>query len=225
VEVARPVVAHFSALGETFPEVVVYAYGSRADLVCRRRDGSLDVVEVKRGPCARLLRQVQCWERSADRIWAAYQAPRRGAAGARWADKFRSAGVGVLEVGDDRRVFVRAEPADRAPDPYWRRRLADALSPLHRDFAEAGNAESRYLSAFRVTCANLLDMVRANPGITMKTAVACISHHYTSEKVARSSLLAWIRAKKVPGVVTRPLEGSRHALGLYPEASNPHSVS
>lgn len=207
VEVARPVVAHFKALGQTFPEVVMSAYGSRADLVCRRPDGTLDVVEVKVAPCAKLLRQVECWERTADRVWAAYRAPRRG--GARWAFQFKDRGVGVIEVAGGT-VFVRHEPADdRDPDPYWWKRLNEALSPLHAEYAEAGNSESRYLSAFRVTCTNLLEAVRSSPGITMKEAVSRISHHYASARGAQSSLLSWVIAGKVPGVEARPVKGAR----------------
>lgn len=221
VEVARPVVAHFAALGETFPEVVCWQAGDRADLVVRRADNSLDVVEVKVSPNMKLVRQVRCWAASAHRVWAAYQAPRRGAVSERWSERFRAVGVGVIHV-HGASVTVRVPAQERVPSGYMADKLAGALSPLHRDYAEAGNAESQYLTAFKVTCDNLRDAIKARPGLTMKEAVAAISHHYSSDKSARSSLLAWIRAGKVGGVEARPIEGSP-ALGLYltPAAGQP----
>ena len=213
VEVARPVVSHFKTLGEVFPEVCCWAYGDRADIVCRRADGSLDVCEVKVAPSRKLEYQIMCWGSYADRVWVAYVPPRRGAVSERWSETFRKDGVGVIHVYGDQ-VAVRVEASPRTPSDWRRQRLANALSPLHSDYAEAGNADSHYLSAFRVTCTNLRDAIRARPGITMKEAVEAIEHHYTTDKVARSSMLAWIRKGKIDGVETRERDGER-ALGLY----------
>lgn len=213
VEVARPVVAHFRGLGEVFPEVTCWAYGDRADLVCRRPDGTLDVCEVKVAPSLKLRRQIGAWASYADRAWVAYVPPRRGAVSERWSDTFRRDGIGVIHVYGGT-VTVRVDAVTTTPSAWHRDRLAGSLSPLHSTYAEAGNADGHYLTAFRITCDNLRELVRARPGVTMKEAVGAISHHYTSDKVARSSLLRWIRDGKIDGVATREREGER-ALGLY----------
>jgi hypothetical protein len=100
----------------------------------------------------------------------------------------------------------------------WRDRLRSAVSPLHQHYGEAGNAASQFLSAFRVTCDNLRDVVRESPGISIRSAVDRISHHYSSDGVARSSLMAWIRNRKIRGIEAREVEGSR-SFGLYTSSS------
>jgi len=203
---------HFDALGETFPEVRVYQSGDRADLVCRRPDRSLDLCEIKTRPGKKRMRQAMLWRGYAHRVWVAYEPPRRGGVSEAWSHRFRTEGVGVLWVVGDH-VVVRVEAETRVAN------CADTLDrilcPEHRAYGEAGNAESKFMSAFRITCDNLRAAVSARPGITMAEAVAGMDHHYTSDKVARSSLLAWIRARKIKGIECRDVEGSR-AFGLYP---------
>jgi len=77
VDLAASVVEHFQALGAVFPEVSCWTAGDRADLVVVRSDASLDLCECKVRPCAKLLRQIQCWAGHAERRWVAYEPPRR----------------------------------------------------------------------------------------------------------------------------------------------------
>ena len=216
-ELARPVVEHFRGLGIVFPEVTCRTSGDRADLIVLRADASLDVVEVKARPCERLERQARGWIDSVERVWVAYEPPRRGAVTQRWLARFKGLGVGVLHVIAGT-VTVTAEAREREAHPFFRTRIVATLSPLHEHYAEAGNADSHYLTAFRLTCDRLRVVAEARPGLTMRDAVESIQHHYTSDKVARSALLGWVRAGKVAGIRAEVEAGKAR---LYPSTVDP----
>jgi hypothetical protein len=223
-ELAAPVVEHFRELGVVFPEVACWAYGDRADLVVLRDDASLDVIECKTRPTEKLLRQARSWIPYAERVWAAYEPPRRGVPTQHWRVRFAGFGLGVLHVVAGT-VTVAVEAATREASSYFHReRLVRSLSPLHELYGEAGNAEGRYLTVFRATCDNLRECVAAVPGLTMKDAVGRISHHYTSDKVARASLLKWVRIGKVDGLEARdegPGGYRLYATHSHPEGTEP----
>jgi hypothetical protein len=218
-ELARPVVEYWRAHGVVFPEVTVWAYGRRADIVVMRDDASIDIVETKRYPNRKLIRQIEDWKPYAERCWVAYDPPRRASVAQRWRETFLRAGVGVIHVIGGQ-VFVSLEAIESDANPFHRSRLVRALSPLHDEYGEAGGAAGRYLTVFRVTCDNLRDAVAAAPGCTIRDAVARISHHYANERTARASLMKWVRLGKVVGVEARELQGCA-AFGLYPSPSTP----
>jgi hypothetical protein len=45
--------------------------------------------------------------------------------------------------------------------------------------------------------------VEKTPGLSIGDAVGRISHHYTSDKVARSSLMQWLRKGRIAGLEVR----------------------
>lgn len=209
---ALPVVAYFAELGAVFPEVSPWSGGDRADLVVVRDDATLDIVEVKTAPCKKLLRQIQGWRGAAERRWVAFDPPRRGEKCQRWLAAFSDDGVGVLYVVGGV-VSVAALPIECATSPFHRDRMVAALTPLHAQFGAAGNARGAFYTPFRHTCDNLRAALVRAPGLTIREAVERISHHYTSDKVARSSLLAWIRKGVVEGVESR---ADGRVLRLFP---------
>jgi len=210
-EVAAAVVAHFDALGEVFPEVQVWAYGNRADVVVVRADASIDVCEVKARASRSVLRQIQRWKDYCERRWVAFEPARSGVASQHWLERFKAEGVGVLHVV--RGLVTVAHPAPEADADAWHRpRLTSCLDPLHRIYGVAGSAAGQYFTPFRETCHRLRLAVEKSPGLTIGEAVGRISHHYTSDKVARSSLLKWIRTGRVAGIEARK---NGRACGLY----------
>lgn len=219
-ELARVAAAHFGELGVIFPEVSCWTSGPRADLVVVRADASLDVVECKRAPTEVLLRQINRWGAHADRLWVCYEPPRRGAVTQRWLHRFVTEGIGVVHIIGNA-ATVATEPAQGQVLEHFRARLVAALTPLHSKYGAPGNARSEFYSPFRHTCDNLRAAVFTTPGLTMREAVDLIAHHYSSDKVARSSLLAWIRNKKVRGVEAR-LDGRRAR--LYPTPTSPEAT-
>jgi hypothetical protein len=90
---------------------------------------------------------------------------------------------------------------------FWRRppgadRLRRSLTPDHKTFAKAGNADCSRFTPYQSTCKKLLEIVTANPGIAIKQIMAQLKgfHHYASDSSARGSLLKWARAGSIKGV-------------------------
>jgi hypothetical protein len=201
-EVAAAVVEHFDLLGEVFPEVQVWAYGNRADVVVVRDDASIDVCEVKARATRSLLWQIQRWRDYCERRWVAFEPARSGAVSQHWLERFKAEGVGVLHVV--RGIIQVAHEAPEAVADSWHRpRLTACLDPLHRVYGVAGSACGQYFTPFRETCHRLRLAVEKTPGLSIGDAVGRISHHYTSDKVARSSLMQWLRKGRIAGLEVR----------------------
>lgn len=218
VELGRIVARYFAGAGDVFPEVRIFVDGPRADFVVRRSDGGLDVVECKRRPNSAMLAQAAYWLSAADRVWLAYEPPRRGAVAQRWIATCVGKGIGVIHVAGGEATVAASARAFGAggPTPIWREHLRVALTPHHAEFGEGGNARSEFYSAFRLTCRNLGEYVRAHPGCTVRDAVGAIEHHYTSDAVARSAVLAWWHKGKVPGL---RVDTRARPFRLYPAES------
>lgn len=122
----------------------------------------------------------------------------------------RRLGIGVLTVqGGDFYAVQEYQPSE-----YRRHIMRPHLCEEQKNYAEAGNADSRFYSPFRGTCDRLRDFVASNPGALFADALRGIQHHYNSDSGARASLSQWIQAGKVPGV---RMEHRGRNLLLYPQ--------
>jgi hypothetical protein len=221
-ELAAVVVAWLTALGaDVYEEVELYRQGPRADIVARVR-AELWIVETKTSMSLALIEQAMERRRFAHRIYIAaplYKA-RAGLA------LCQELGIGVLgvEVGlglDSPSEYDEPRVEMRAQSRRWNSRpvvLARKLEPEHKTHARAGAQTGGHWSPFRRTIERLAQEVAAHPGILLKAAVAGIEHHYRSNAGARTSLAAWIREGKVPGVVIR--DGA-----LYPQTNERPSAA
>lgn len=206
-DLAAVVVAWLQALGgDVYQEVELRPRGIRADIVARVR-AEIWIVETKTSMSLALIEQAMERRRLAHRVYIA--APMHKArAGLELCEEL---GIGVLAVS------VGAGPAIaidydaplvvmRAQSRRWNSRpvsLAKRLAPEHKTHARAGEPTGGHWSPFRRTIERLAQEVSAHPGILIKAAVAGIEHHYRSNAGARTSLAAWVREGKVPGVVIR----------------------
>lgn len=59
-------------------------------------------------------------------------------------------------------------------------------------------------------------VVRAEPGLTLKQAIDKITHHYSSDRAAASSLVHWIVGGKIAGVSVRRSHVTHGRLELFP---------
>jgi hypothetical protein len=96
--------------------------------------------------------------------------------------------------------------------------LPVALLDGQRTFAKAGNADGKFWSPFRDTCERVRKVVDALPGLTMSEIVDMIDHHYVSKQSASGSLLRWVEAGKIDGVVVRGGSKDDGLRRLYPSA-------
>lgn len=182
--------------------------GSRCDLVATQGPVTW-AIEVKASFGLAVLEQAVFWKPHANR--SSIAVPSATAFGQKLADTY---GIGILQVGYDRIT-------ERLPARLQRRcdgRLRRALRDEQKTYAPAGNSWGAYFSPFKATCANLAKHVRENPGTTLKAAINAISHHYASPQSARSHLVKWIEAGKIPGIALRR-EGRVVLVDVAPEVS------
>jgi hypothetical protein len=197
-DLAAIVVAWLEALGcDVYQEVA--CAGGVADIVSKRGP-ELTIIETKVSWSLALIMQALDRRRSAHRVYIA--APHsRNTRDVRFL--CREIGVGLLEVhigSDDR--YDQPSVDELEPSRRWNRRpvtLASKLRPEHKTHARAGTNGGRW-TPFRGTCEELARVVRETPGITLKTLVDQVRHHYKTPSSARGSIAHWISAGKVPGV-------------------------
>jgi hypothetical protein len=194
-ELAAGVVAWLHSSGaEVYQEVEVP--GGIADIVACV-GAELWIIETKLSLSLTLLVQAMDRRRLAHRVYCA--APRT-----RTSRDFgrvcKELGVGLLEVytGGDNTCVKEAVASRR-----WNRRpavLEGLLRAEHQTHAVAGTNGGRWIP-FRDTCAQLLSVVTAEPGIQLRDAIETIRDHYSSKSAARSHMARWIATNKAAGVL------------------------
>jgi hypothetical protein len=205
-DIAATVVAWLEDCGhDVYQEVE--CIGGVADIVTLSgpRQREVSVVEVKTGWSLDLLEQCVSRRRIAHRVWAAVPHSK-----ADHSILFAEFGIGVLVVTPEERMgryVIEARIAARfhagrvSGDRRHGADLKRRLRPEHKTHAKAGapGAGGRY-TPFAATCRALRDVVEAQPGISIKDAVAATDHHYASVRSAISSLRTWIDKGVVEGV-------------------------
>lgn len=224
-ELAADVVAWLSDQGwDVYEEVQAHSMGPRADIVAIR-SAIVWVIECKMTFGLGVIAQAHGWVRYANAASVAvpararhpgvYEPPQRSR---QFAESVcRQNGVGVIYV----KPLGPADPWDRGRwgyiSPAFARvrqsPLRNAVHNEHKRF-RAGNANSEYHTPWRSTCAELVRVVVDEPGLTMKEALTKMAaHHYSSDAVARSSLVKWIRLGSLKGV---RLDKSTRPYRLFP---------
>ena len=197
-EMARAVVAELQLLGyETYEEVSVGYGGKRADIVAVRGP-VIAIVECKTSMSLRLLDQVCEWHGYAHIIIAAVPHCRRGQSVFRL---LKSIGAGLWFVGqyDGVREDIAPRLNRSVPSAY---RLRKSLNEAQRSGAclPAGSNGGGYWTPFLGTCRAIAETVKAEPGISLREALAKAGHHYSSTKSALSSMPGLIHKGIVVGV-------------------------
>ncbi len=217
--IAAIVVAWLEALGaDVYQEVQVS--GGVADIVARV-GFELWIVEVKTSLSLALVAQAFERRRLAHRVVIAAPATR---ALRDVLPIIAELGMGLLEVTPGETMHGASIPprvVERLASRRWNTRpvaLARSLRPEHKTHGKAGavGGGGRW-TPFRGTCEALASIVRSEPGITLKAAVAKTKHHYRSERSAISSLVHWVERGKVDGVKLARSHGTHGALVLVPD--------
>lgn len=215
-QVAELVISWLEAHGaDVYQEVEVS--GGVADIVARVR-AELWIIEVKTSMSLSLVAQAMERRRLAHRVFVAapYSRSMREIE-----PILRETGIGLLDVatadctawGEPRvRERVRSARHNRRPVA-----LAAKLQPEHKTHAKAGavGAGGRW-TPFRRTCEQLARVVKAEPGITLKAAIAKVDHHYSSTSSAVGSLADWAIKGRVDGVRADRSHGTNGKLVLFP---------
>jgi len=190
---------------EVYQEVQVNRYDRRADIVAvyQRR---LWVSETKMTLSLSVIEQATQWKEAAHWVSVCVPASRRGSAARRFAYQvLRKFGVGHI-IYDARHGWsqIREMRGDlnRKILPHLRD-LLDAHGEEFKGQHPAGSDKGGYWTPFRHTCIDLTRFVCNHPGCTIKEAVEGITHHYASDKGARSNLVGYIRDGIVEGLEVR----------------------
>jgi hypothetical protein len=135
----------------------------------------------------------------------------------------RHFGIGTIEIvprenWDNRMIdsgekwpngspLMRRERVDLPPDlhvhqyskpRFLRRSARPRLYESQKDYAPAGNNYGKYVTGASEVKRQLVDIVRAEPGIALSEAIKRIPHHYASDRSAKSTLVKYIEWKQVP---------------------------
>ena len=136
---------------------------------------------------------------------------RMGHATTRW---LQSLGVGYLKVA----TSVEAH-CEEALAPRFYRRAATAwtarLRPEHQTWCEPGSAGGGHWTPYAATCRNIRQFLEGRmlsrpplgPATTAEVFTA-VAHHYRTVATAKTAMVGWAQAGKVPGVVVT-VEGGR----------------
>ena len=201
-DLAAVVVAWLEAQGADVYQEGACATGIAG--IVARVGAELWIVETKTSLSLAVVTQVMDRRHEAHRVFVAAPVSRNTRDVARL---LKEVGVGMLDVhlGSDH-PHDPPRVTERAPSRRWNRKpvaLASKLRPEHKTHAPAGSAGGGRWTPFRGTCEELARFVRAEPGTTLKHALTCVRHHYSSSSCARSCLSKWIREGTVPGVEMR----------------------
>jgi len=196
---------------DVYQEVQVHQGGPVADIVATC--GPLVLVcELKRSLNLTLLAQASYWRRWAHLVQVFIPTPKRSGSTRDFAlEVCRDKGIGVMSVAKHGGVREWVPPALRRTP--MAQELRQLLSEEHKQHAQAGSATGGHWTPFKRTVQRLTDLVRTEPGISMKEAFTRIDHHYASYASARARISALVDRGVINGIEVRR-EGRK--LSLFP---------
>lgn len=200
-ELAAVVVAWLEAMGaDVYQEVA--CTGGVADIVAVVAH-EVWIVEVKTSLSLALITQAMERRRAAHRVFVAAPHTKHLRDVKQLYDEL-GIGLLVVQAGDFDSTWNQPRINVAVYGRRWNTRpvaLRSKLRPEHKTSAKAGapGAAGRW-TPWRDTCRQLAVLVKSEPGITLKSAIDTIKHHYRSAASARTSLAKWIADGKVEGV-------------------------
>ncbi len=218
-DLAKPMVQWLrSNQWEVFQEVE--APGGICDIVARC-GAKIWAIEVKNTLSFQLLDQVMGWRYKAHFVSICVPSIKKRPTN--FLLNFSAySGIGIFFVRKENLKFTK-DPnllVYRFKDPKMHRRirndLKDCLNEAQKYWSRAGSSGGRRWTPFQQTVADLTNVVQKHPGIPLKEAIQQISPHYSSEKIARTSLSFHLRENPhlLPGVRA---EREGRLITLYPQ--------
>lgn len=176
--------------------------GSRCDIVARQ-GGVLWCIEGKMVLNLQVVAQAIHWRPYANYISIAVPLRQKNDMAN---DIFRWKGIGILLVNNLTEQEWHCPIIEDVRPRLWRKiggRLAKNLYAESKDYAEAGNAQSKFWSPFKNTVREIHQALGHAQlhGMTTRELVNAIHHHYHCASTARSSLHKWLNEGVIDGVV------------------------
>lgn len=194
---------------EVYQEVQQSAYSAIADIVAVRND-QVWIIECKTSLSFDVVAQANHWRfyQYAHYISIAVPMCRRSKGRCLAFDVLRHYGIGLLEVskysGDniENTVWENIKP-QLTENPSSIKFIKNCLHEKHKTYAAAGNAEGKRLTPYTLTCDNVVEELKKQPGLTSREIVERIQHHYGSDTSARGNLLQNAKAGNIRGVTVK----------------------
>jgi len=219
-EIARAVVTELQRLGFDTYEEVSTGYASKRGDVVGLRGPVVIVVECKASMSLKLLEQVLLWKGGATMIVAASGFSRTSMPAERL---LRAEGIGFWTVSPNGGTDGRDDIRELVGPKFFRtastQRLRTLCTPETKTgsmYAAAGSTGGGYYTPFRATVRALEQIVKKEPGITLREAVKRIEcGHYASAASARNSLSGLIHRGVIAGIRMEIAEDGR-TIQLFP---------
>lgn len=218
-DVAAILVAYLEGNGaDVYQEVTLRRSGGGVADIVARVGAELWIIEVKTTLSLALLVQAMDRRRAAHRVFVAAP-PSRNLRD--FASVCGEIGIGLFSVSTvsswQGQQLVRLEVDSRR----WNSKpvsLASRLVPEHKTHARAGavGGGGRW-TPFRNTCEQVSRIVARSPGATLREIIEETKHHYSCDRVARSSLAKWAQEGAIDGVEARREDGK---IRLYPRVAS-----
>lgn len=199
VELAKVVVSWLKDWGwEVYQEVGLHRGGRRVDIIAVI-EPKIWFIECKMSYGMKVLEQAFRWINSAHYVSVAVPYTREFSDNCLARKLHSIIGLGLIQVSLD--------DADEIISPRFNRkantkRVLNALCEEHKHFTEAGSNYGGYFTAFAGTKKRFIQIVKSNPGISMKEILKKMGdeHHYASTVTAKTALAMWVRKGIIPEV-------------------------
>lgn len=182
-EIAKIVIDHFESLGfETYKEVTERGGRPRADIIAVKDDKYI-VIECKTSMNLKLMEQAYYWTDKSHETYICIPITKRSTRSKFFAyNMCRDYGIGVLEVYPKTNSLVERVKSSTTKNPDLPKLYEQQKSSV------AGVSSGDFVTPFKITCGKLVDYVKENGPVMLKTAVENIEHHYASNNSAKNSL-------------------------------------
>lgn len=198
-DLARDVVAYLRGMeADVHQEVAVHRGGRVADIVALT-DKTVHVVECKAALSFAVIEQAMYWRYDAHYASIAVPVGKRNAGRGIAFQYLEHLGLGCYEVGYGSVTQQVAPRLNRRKGIGQQVRGACCDETRSGEFAEAGTNRGGYFTPFKNTVKEI-QRVLANGELTTRELIGKIEHHYGRDTTARSALLTWAKAGKIPGV-------------------------
>ena len=214
---AEKVVAYLQDLHwDVYQEVKPRGFGEVADIVAVQSN-RIWIIETKTSFSLAVIAQAYNWRNFAHCVSIAVPSARRYSKRDFGSDILRHYGLGLLRVYDQYEGSVVEDVRARLHRNSLSKKILGSLCEEQKTYAKAGNNRGSYYSPFKRTCHEVARTVHANPGISLKSLIEKVDHHYASASSARTSLRYWAEAGKIRGI---RMEKEGKFIKFYPESTH-----
>lgn len=175
-----------------------------------RRSSIIWIVELKLSLSETVILQAIRWKHLAHYVSVCVPFTTRS----RWMAEtcLRAHGIGLLLIDPD---YEESMGVRRRLDPQINRNASTDIRRYlyehQKTFASAGTSGARW-TPFKQTCHDVESFVTANPGCTLSQLMQHLKHHYSSNTIARHSILQNIEL----GLINLVIDKRKKPFQLYP---------